>query len=167
MNWHLLLALSVAPVGCALSVGSTGCSETKYVAPVTVVPTHTPGVAFVVVRPNLTASHSSRTQPGDGKPIAPNTQYLLLCDGRPVDGMYCGIPTEAAVTRYSYAPRTGNAQAPVDEGIGTLGAATTVQATISDGASEQVAPTSGSNPATAPAAGSAAAASTGSKGGQP
>src|SRR6185369_10899493 len=48
MNWQTLLLLTVA---------AAGCTETKYIAPVTVVPTRTPGVAFVVVRPNLTSSH--------------------------------------------------------------------------------------------------------------
>ena len=103
---------------CAMGVA---CTRVAPMAPVTVVHTRTPGVAFVVVRPTAKSMEATkRVQPHDGKPIDPTSQYILLCDARPVDGMRCSIPTEASIARYSYTPRSSNAAVPVDEGVGTL-----------------------------------------------
>ena len=105
-------------VACAMGVG---CNHVVQVAPVTVVPTRTAGVAFVVVRPTAKVGEGKhRIQPSDGKPIDATSQYILLCDARGVDGMRCAIPTEAAIARFSYTPRSGRAAVPVDEGVGTL-----------------------------------------------
>src|SRR5262245_6667750 len=102
---------------CALLAG---CAGTQVVEPVTVVPTHTPGMAFVLVRPLIPNSDKHRVQPRDNKQVDPNSEYILLCDARPVDGIRCSVPTEAALARYSYAPLTGNASKPIDEGIAAL-----------------------------------------------
>jgi len=99
-----------------------GCAPTDLVAPVTVVATRTPGVSFVIVRPKSTVGHhtASRLQPGDNSKVNNASWYMLMCDARPVDGMHCSIPTEAALARYSYTPATGVAAAPIDQGVGTL-----------------------------------------------
>lgn len=113
-------SLLAAPIFLALS-WTLGCVEVAAVEPVTVVPTRTPGVTFVVVRPVVQGQGDKhRVQPRDNKQVDPNSQYILLCDARPADGMRCSVPTEAALARYSYTPMTGNADAPIDEGVGTL-----------------------------------------------
>lgn len=161
----LLLMLSAA-FTLALGVSLGGCAETKPMVPVTVIPTRTPGVAFVIVRPEVSGAHGRRTQPGDGKPIAPSSQYLLLCDARPAEGMNCSIPTESAVARYSYAPRTGPAAAPLDDGIGTLAGSSAV--VVKSGSSEiTVAPATTPAPGAGAPGAPAAAAGTPVQGGQP
>jgi hypothetical protein len=98
-----------------------GCAQARLFEPVTVVTTRTPGVSFVVVRPLVQQGRgTARQQPGDGKQVDANSWYILMCDARPADGMHCVVPTEASLARYSYTPITGNAAAPIDEGVGTL-----------------------------------------------
>jgi hypothetical protein len=99
-----------------------GCTQQQLVEPVTVVATRTPGVSFVVVRPNINQGHekTTRVQPGDNAAVNGSSWYVLLCDARPADGMHCFVPTEAALSRYSYTPTSGIAAAPIDQGVGTL-----------------------------------------------
>jgi len=99
-----------------------GCTQQQLVEPVTVVATRTPGVSFVVVRPTVSPGHqnTSRVQPGDNAAVNGASWYVLLCDARPADGMHCFVPTEAALSRYSYTPTAGVASAPIDQGVGTL-----------------------------------------------
>jgi hypothetical protein len=109
-----------------LAIGSfafaLGCVPVVYRDPVTVVPTRTPGVAYVIVHPNMDQQPAtSPTQPGDGSRVQGNSDYVLLCDARPPDGMRCSVVVEAAFDRYSYTPANGVAAAPVREGVGTLG----------------------------------------------
>jgi hypothetical protein len=102
-------------------LSTVDCMQVVAVEPVTLVPTRTPGVTFVVVRPVVAGTGDKRrVQPRDNAQVDPNSEYILMCDARPADGMRCSVPTEAALARYSYAPMTGNADAPIDEGVGTL-----------------------------------------------
>lgn len=116
--WRLQLASTLL----AATTGLLGCVPTQQQPAVVLVPTRTAGVAFVIVRPSVRerAGTSQRVQAANGKRIGPNSQYVLLCDGRAADGMHCELPVEAAVERYSYTPRTGRAAAPIDQGVGTL-----------------------------------------------
>lgn len=110
--------------GVAIALALAGCATETVVVrePVTVVPTRTPGVAFVIVRPAAGPGSSlpERRQPGDDDEVNPSSDYILLCDARPVEGMYCGMPSEAALRRFSYTATPGKAAAPVGDAIGTL-----------------------------------------------
>ena len=94
--------------------------------PTTIVPTATPGVAYVIVDPWLgsTGSKKSTFTQGDGLVIdADEAQYILLCDARPVDGMHCELVKEVAKQRESYTATVPRASASVDAAIGSSGAA--------------------------------------------
>jgi hypothetical protein len=109
-------------LGLVGALALIGCTQQQLVEPVTVVATRTPGVSFVVVRPTVTPGHqnTSRVQPGDNAAVNGASWYVLLCDARPADGMHCFLPTEAALSRYSYTPTSGVAPAAIDQGVGTL-----------------------------------------------
>ncbi len=109
-------------LGLFWALALIGCTQQQLVEPVTVVATRTPGVSFVVVRPNINQGHqkTSRVQPGDNAAVNGSSWYVMLCDARPADGMHCFVPTEAALSRYSYTPTSGIAAAPIDQGVGTL-----------------------------------------------
>ena len=80
----------VLATGCVAI--TLGCNPVIYRDPVTVVPTRTPGVAYVIVHPNMDQQSSTApTQPGDGTRVQGNSDYVLLCDARPPDGMRCSL----------------------------------------------------------------------------
>jgi hypothetical protein len=82
--------------------------------PVTVVATHTPGLKYVIVR------HSSlRDDFGSKAAFSKASDYILLCDGRPVDGMHCTIPPEVGL-HASVGPSLPQAPTPVPSLIGEL-----------------------------------------------
>ena len=87
----------------------------------TIVPTKTPGVVFVVVHPKMRKEGEipGATQPGDDHKVGNDADYIVLCDGRPVDGMKCEMLPEAATSRFSYHPLSGNAPAAIPEEIGS------------------------------------------------
>ncbi len=155
-----------------MMMGLLGACEgsVRMVEPVTVVATRTPGVSFVVVRPTADRMHAgaTRTQPGDNSKVNGSSWYVLLCDARPVDGMHCAVPTEAALARYSYTPNVGNAAAPIDQGVGTLADFSTHISRDKDAEEEPAAaaPAAAAPALVAPAEPPPAAASTG-KGGKP
>lgn len=134
-------------LSAALFVGwCTGCAgmgATVLREPVTVVPTRTAGVTFVIVRPAHDVRPSSVQQPGDGGVVMPASDYILLCDARAMTGMQCAIPTEAALARYSYTPNVGPAPTHIDEGVGTLADLNITRANADDAAA--------ANPTPAPA----------------
>jgi hypothetical protein len=112
-----LLALAAASwlVGCGAPV--------ELRRPVTVVPTKTPGLAYVIVHP------VTKTSKGDAAPrigdVHRNSDYILLCDGRFGDGMRCSIPDEVAFERASEHPESSKRGADVRQlpGSGESGAA--------------------------------------------
>jgi hypothetical protein len=118
MNPRKLLLPAVPVVLSAL-----GCVPTATVPgpKYTIVPTETAGVVFVIVHPKMNKQGVIQgvTQPGDDNKVGNNADYIMLCDGRPVDGMRCEMLTEAAMSRFSYHPLTGNASAAVEEQIGS------------------------------------------------
>ena len=75
---------------------------------------------FVVVHPKFPENAQGITL-SNGDRVAPGSDYLLICDGRPTSGMRCEVATEAAMQRMSFTPKTGNASSPVDEGVCVLG----------------------------------------------
>jgi hypothetical protein len=83
--------------------------------PVTYVATDVAGVMFVIVHPLFTTVPiATLTEPSGGK-VNPDSDYVLICDGRGVDGMRCEVATEAALARYSFNPMTGRATAPIGD----------------------------------------------------
>ena len=95
--------------------------------PTTIVPTATPGVAYVIVDPWLggTAGKQRTFTQGDGLVInAEEAQYILLCDARPIDGMRCELVKEVAKQRESYTAIVPRAAASVDVPVGSSGAGT-------------------------------------------
>jgi hypothetical protein len=98
-----------------LGVGllALGCGPDATKPAVTYVPTHTPGLKYVVV------SHSGLADDfGSRGNFSRSSDYLLLCDGRPAEGMHCAIPPEVGM-RASLGP-TAAAPAPVPEMVGAL-----------------------------------------------
>ena len=107
MRWHkqAWVALTFGLVGCVPGVNPR--------APVRVEPTRTPGVAMVVVRPEFERSRNT----GE---IDRGSEYVLLCDGRPAEGMRCHILPEVGADRRSWAV-TPEALGPnIDLGVATL-----------------------------------------------
>ncbi len=106
--------------GVALSgvaVLGVGCVPRATVGRVEIVPTHTPGLAFVVVRPSVVRRRDALPAQGG---VERSSEYILLCDGRPVDGMHCAIASEVAQQRLSYHPTNVAADAPVNHPVGSL-----------------------------------------------
>lgn len=104
----------------SLGLLALGCVPTMPGPKFTVVPTKTPGVVFVIVHPKMAkqdAAIPGVTQPGNDKKVGSDADYIMLCDGRPVDGMHCDMLTEAALARFTYHPAQGNAPTAVDEDI--------------------------------------------------
>ena len=114
MKRLLLAAVGLGALGCVPPEQQVGYR------PIELIPTRTPGVAFVVVSPRMPKQPSGISQPGDGSAVSAASQYVMLCDARPVEGMQCSLIQEASTDRFSYTPATGNAPAPVSEGVGTL-----------------------------------------------
>jgi hypothetical protein len=97
----------------ALALG--GCVPQVIFPPVTYVPTHTPGLKYVIVR------HSALTDPyGSEGTFSKSSDYVLLCDGRGIDGMHCSIPPEVGL-HVSVGPNLPQAPTPVPTLIGALG----------------------------------------------
>ncbi len=99
-----------------------GCVPTTVPGPkFTIVPTETAGVVFVVVHPspNKPKGIEGAVQPGDGKKVSNDADYIMLCDGRPVDGMRCELLAEAGMSRFSYHPLVAPAPKAVDEPVGS------------------------------------------------
>ena len=110
VSFAAALVLVGAAAGCVPKPAVKG-----FVGGVTYVPTTTPGVMFVIVDPHVLSPERyrelrTREQPGGGV-VGPNSQYILLCDGRAVDGMRCQVASEASLARWSFVPH--NVQAPV------------------------------------------------------
>jgi hypothetical protein len=96
----------------------TGCVEAVVpLQPVTVVATRTPGLAMVIVRPHYTRSSASDA-------LDRSSEYVLLCDGRPADGMRCAIMPEVGADRRSRGIMPEQPAVAIDEGIATLSDAT-------------------------------------------
>ncbi len=94
---------------------TAACAPPAFIGrkPVTIVATRTPGVAMVIVRPQV-----SKTSRSDG--VDRTAEYVLLCDGRPADGMHCDVMPEVGSDRRSRGVVPTAAASPVDEGVGTL-----------------------------------------------
>jgi hypothetical protein len=108
-SFAALAATALAPSACAVGAQQAGVGA----SPVTVVSTRTPGVALVVVRPFYTKNSTTDA-------IDRTSQYVLLCDGRPADGMHCGVMPEVGTDRISRGVPPSGAVPVIDEGIGTL-----------------------------------------------
>src|SRR5687767_1921251 len=100
--------------GCwVLALASVGCgAAVQQRQPVTVVPTYTPGVAMVIVRPTISKSSDSRA-------VDRAAEYVLICDARGADGMHCDIAPEVARDRLSRGVMPPGPAPGVDEGVGT------------------------------------------------
>jgi hypothetical protein len=133
----VLLGASLASVGCAPNTAAL-------TPPVMYAPTHTAGIMFVVVRPrpNPTTKYPLHREPGSSLTASPSSEYILICDARPVDGMHCDLASEAALSRYSYTAGEAKASAPIDEGVGTLGEWAAPSAAASASAAPPAAPPS-------------------------
>lgn len=138
------MALVALALGGSIGCGAAGVEVLR--EPVTVVPTRTAGVTFVIVRPAQKMQASSVQQPGDGGAVMPASDYILICDARGMTGMQCAIPSEAAIARYSYIPTSAPGPTNVDEGVGTLADVTITR----DNADADADPTDARRPAAAP-----------------
>jgi hypothetical protein len=146
LPWYVVGALALAGCGVPPPPVVVAPPPPK---PVTVVETSTPGVAFVIVSPQITRDVSSWAE---HEKLA--RQYILLCDGRPADGMHCEIPTEAAIARISQHPKVGPAKEPLDIGLGIIEGAKPApdkdNAGDKDKAGDKPAPDKSDKPADAP-----------------
>ena len=95
--------------------------QVHYFDPVRVIPTSTPGVAWVHI-----TSETCEVWQGDWRKRV-CADYMLLCDARGSTGMKCAIPAEVATARISKHPNIKSSAEPLDVGIGTLGNVMTVQ----------------------------------------
>jgi hypothetical protein len=103
-----------AAVLAFVAISVTACGPEVVAPPVTVVATHTPGLKYVIVR------HSAlRDDFGSKAAFSKASDYILLCDGRAVDGMHCIIPPEVGL-HASVGPTLPQAPAPVPSLIGEL-----------------------------------------------
>jgi hypothetical protein len=107
-----------APLVGALS----GCGAAMVGAPVHYIATRTAGVMFVVVHPDTPATkhYVELKQPGDDAKVHPDSEYLLICDGRKAEGMHCDMATEATLSRFSATPAPTGSVPVIDEGVGTV-----------------------------------------------
>jgi hypothetical protein len=101
-------------LSAACSAVLAGCGPQVNSPLVTYVPTHTPGLKYVVVsHPGMHDEYGSHNR------FSKTSQYILLCDGRPVDGMHCAIPPEVG-QHESAGPTVLRAREPVPEMVGAL-----------------------------------------------
>jgi hypothetical protein len=70
-------------------------------------------VALVIVRPEFGRSRNSAD-------VDRSSEYILLCDGRPADGMRCQILPEVGADRRSLAVTPGGLGPDIDLGVATL-----------------------------------------------
>ena len=114
MRTMTLVFSAIALLGCT----PPPAQVTPLVPPtprITIVPTHTPGVSFVIVRPSPDKDTPTNMY------AKLEREYVLLCDGRPADGMHCAVPQEAALARVSEHPRVGAAKSSIELWLGKIG----------------------------------------------
>jgi hypothetical protein len=97
MEWNRERTLGA--LACMLAVGAAGCAPVELRKPVTVVPTSTPGVAYVLVQP-VTWKDRDDADPELAETDR-NSDYILLCDARYGDGMRCAVAPEVSRSRFS------------------------------------------------------------------
>lgn len=114
MNKNLILPFFA--VLCA----AAGCTSVVTAPAIKVIPTRTPGVSYVVVRPAFDKRTTTETPDGTGEKVWAASEYLLLCDARPATGMVCTQPPEASTARVSLDPPGDKTTTPVDLGVGVL-----------------------------------------------
>jgi hypothetical protein len=102
--------------GVALTVG---CGHDPVPIRVLAVPTATPGVEYVVVRPGRRSGAYDTVVDRNGAPLQFDAEYVLLCDGRGTGALKCGMPPEVNDARVSFGPAATSAPA-ADFGTGTL-----------------------------------------------
>lgn len=86
-------------VACVVVACASGCTPVEFRKPVTVVPTDTPGLAYVLVQP---VTWKDRDDPDpELEETDRNSDYILLCDGRYGDGMKCAVAPEVSRSRFS------------------------------------------------------------------
>lgn len=100
----------------AVCLGVSACAP-QTLRRLTLVPTKTPGLTYVVVHPTDDQKESGVLTPGNGNKLSRGADYILLCDGRQQDGMRCEIPEEVAITRFSANPKAASAPTKIDEEI--------------------------------------------------
>lgn len=104
-SWQVWVALSLGLMGCVPAINPRPV--------VRVQPTRTPGVAMVLVRPEFARSRGPTE-------LDRGAEYILLCDGRPADGMRCHILPEVGVDRRSLSVTPEALGPTVDLGVATL-----------------------------------------------
>jgi hypothetical protein len=95
------LVVAGAAVIAGLSLGCGGARVVMPLAvnnPVTVVPTTTEGVAFVIINP---AVRDGGHIPGQRGTVAQTSQYTLVCDARAAAAMQCRLIEEIGSTAYT------------------------------------------------------------------
>jgi hypothetical protein len=114
MKRNLILAIFT------VSWAAAGCGPVITGPAVKVIPTRTPGVSYVVVRPAFEKRTTTERPDGTGEKVWAVSEYLLLCDARPATGMVCTRPPEVSAARVSLDPPGDKTTTPVEFGVGVL-----------------------------------------------
>jgi hypothetical protein len=107
-------------IGASIVIGVSGCAPAPMAPAITFVGSTTPGLKYVVVHPRGQKSREDRIRYKDGTSISRASDYIVLCDARPADGMHCDIPPEIGTNVISKNPTPRPPGYETDLGVGTL-----------------------------------------------
>jgi hypothetical protein len=78
-------------------------------------------VKYVVVHPVFPpTAKPPQTKHSDGTAVSPESEYILFCDARGVEGMKCSVVGEVGTERFTYAPAPTTPARPVTLPVGVL-----------------------------------------------